>query len=580
MSSNMEKPAKRARSSSPPSDHAEHDIKLISKDGLELLLQMPLDVVAEICSHLPVPDLLNLARSSKGLRSLVLSRSFRPVWARARRGMALGLPDLEAIDMDEIQYALWVFGSGRCQRCNATSWQGVSMRTWDLMITECSKCRESSLIPVNKLKRGLRNGLSDLHESTLSCVPTFTPVDPYRNKPAKETVSRRDLVSQLNDKLNKLQALDEQETAERAILQLRAKGSTSKKAMAPVSVEWDLSTPHTSRVDAFVAKKMLWLEKFKTEATAIKKGINKYEAQLAKLAREQANRESAARRQKEQALKKAIIDSGWTEELYNTWNSSRRYSKPRPDTTPQTDPAYWTAAKAAAESTLAAQQAHQRQEAERRALQSRQASRKSQIAKRYNRLRDAETGDATHTFPSLDAFYGFEAIKPFWEKDDGTKLNEETWTSSLRAIRKQIAAFVAKKRKEVIQQILVATTNASYAALPTSPDDYSPTHYPSSWFAPVTRQFIQQSTYNSLRLVKYPDVLSANRSSYSHGYGYSYLSSYNYFNTTSDRVQTIRSILSAADLDEATATEADLDALDGRLHWVQQPKSRKKRRGG
>lgn len=83
------------------------------------------------------------------------------------------------------------------------------------------------------------------------------------NKEATQTVSRRDYVTHVNDKLNRLQEQDEQESAERAILALRAKGSTNKKAMAPVSVEWDLASPHTSRVDAFVAKKMQWLEDFK-----------------------------------------------------------------------------------------------------------------------------------------------------------------------------------------------------------------------------------------------------------------------------------------------------------------------------
>lgn len=37
------------------------------------------------------------------------------------------------------------------------------------------------------------------------------------------------------------------------------------------------------------------------EASAIKKGVSKYDAQLAKLAREQASCDSVARREKEQA---------------------------------------------------------------------------------------------------------------------------------------------------------------------------------------------------------------------------------------------------------------------------------------
>lgn len=223
---------------------------------------------------------------------------------------------------------------------------------------------------------------------------------------------------------------------------------------------------------------------------------------------------------------------------------------------------------------LAAQQRLKRQETERRALEARQLSRKREVAKRHRQLRDAESGDALHTFPSVEHFYLFDSVKPFWEKDDGVTLDDQTWTSQLRAIKKQIAAFVAQKRMEITKQILMATTSANYSTLSNTPADYSPTHYPSSWYDQVTRRFLHQSPYGSLRLIKYPDVLSTNRNS---NYVYN---TYGYLQTSAARVQTIRAILSAAELDEATATEADLDALDGRLHWKQQPKSRKKWRRG
>lgn len=100
-------------------------------------------------------------------------------------------------------------------------------------------------------------------------------------------------------------------------------------------------------------------------------------------------------------------------------------------------------------------------------------------------------------------------------------------------------------------------TLATYSTLSTSPADYSTTHYPPVWYTPITRQFLCQSNYGSLRLLKYPDVLSVMRNS---TYGYYSYNAYRYLQTTSNRVQTIRAVLLVAELVEATATEADLDA--------------------
>lgn len=65
------------------------------------------------------------------------------------------------------------------------------------------------------------------------------------------TYVRQDL-ERVSDKLRELEAADAQETREREILQLRDQGNINRRAEQQVSEEWDLSQPHTSRVDRFV----------------------------------------------------------------------------------------------------------------------------------------------------------------------------------------------------------------------------------------------------------------------------------------------------------------------------------------
>ncbi|KAF9262583.1 hypothetical protein L218DRAFT_867203 [Marasmius fiardii PR-910] len=70
---------------------------------LQRLKELPLDVVFEIFSHLTPHDLLNLSRTSKDLRKLLLSRSTILVWKSARMNVE-GLPDIPD-DMSEPAYA-------------------------------------------------------------------------------------------------------------------------------------------------------------------------------------------------------------------------------------------------------------------------------------------------------------------------------------------------------------------------------------------------------------------------------------------------------------------------------------------
>ncbi|KAI0634989.1 hypothetical protein C8Q77DRAFT_1156349 [Trametes polyzona] len=72
------------------------------------VLNLPLDVFFEIASHLHLVDILQLARTSKELRAILLSPACRHLWVAARRNIAPPLPECPSY-MTENRYARLVF---------------------------------------------------------------------------------------------------------------------------------------------------------------------------------------------------------------------------------------------------------------------------------------------------------------------------------------------------------------------------------------------------------------------------------------------------------------------------------------
>ncbi|KAI0354354.1 hypothetical protein OH77DRAFT_1425915 [Trametes cingulata] len=91
------------------------------------LLQVPMDVFFEIFSHLHPSDLLRASRTSKDLRSVLLSRKNRFVWVASLAGVE-GLPPCPE-DMSEPAYASLLFDRF-CALCGATrpSWVDYAIR--------------------------------------------------------------------------------------------------------------------------------------------------------------------------------------------------------------------------------------------------------------------------------------------------------------------------------------------------------------------------------------------------------------------------------------------------------------------
>ncbi|KAI0695439.1 hypothetical protein C8T65DRAFT_46348 [Cerioporus squamosus] len=84
---------------------------------LALVLNLPMDIFFEIASHLHPTDVLQLARVSRDLRAMLLSRTSRHVWIAARKNVSPPPPDCPEF-LSEPRYAYLLF-ERFCMLCGA-----------------------------------------------------------------------------------------------------------------------------------------------------------------------------------------------------------------------------------------------------------------------------------------------------------------------------------------------------------------------------------------------------------------------------------------------------------------------------
>lgn len=119
--------AKRKRKSSRRSAHR-----------LDGIMKLPVDIFAEVCQYLKPVDLLQLARSSRRLREILISKDAKTVW-RTSRSLIEDLPDCPE-DMTEPEYATLMFEIG-CQQCDAKTRKTY----YKLRLRMCPTCIETRL---------------------------------------------------------------------------------------------------------------------------------------------------------------------------------------------------------------------------------------------------------------------------------------------------------------------------------------------------------------------------------------------------------------------------------------------------
>ncbi|KAG8951208.1 hypothetical protein FRC04_006690 [Tulasnella sp. 424] len=106
---------------------------------LDGFMDIPLDVFAELCTELTPLDLLQLARSTRRLREILMSKGSKSIWKRARANIE-GLPDCPE-DLSEPQYASLMFEVG-CQSCH----KGTRKTDYQLRIRLCNSCLDTRLM--------------------------------------------------------------------------------------------------------------------------------------------------------------------------------------------------------------------------------------------------------------------------------------------------------------------------------------------------------------------------------------------------------------------------------------------------
>ncbi|OCH84805.1 hypothetical protein OBBRIDRAFT_829261 [Obba rivulosa] len=105
------------------------------KGSLKELPNMPLEIVFEIFSHLGPGDLINLIRTSKDLRRLLLRRSSEFIWKAAHGNV--GLPECPP-GLSEPALANLVY-SPHCHICFKNNIRSI---TWEFWIRCCHDCKE------------------------------------------------------------------------------------------------------------------------------------------------------------------------------------------------------------------------------------------------------------------------------------------------------------------------------------------------------------------------------------------------------------------------------------------------------
>ncbi|KAF8968302.1 hypothetical protein BDZ97DRAFT_1696676 [Flammula alnicola] len=130
-------------------DGQSHAKKIRGRRGkLEDLVEMPLDVLFEIFARLKPIDLLNLARTSKDLRAMLMSRSSSSIWKEARTHVIPALPECPE-DLSEPEYANFLFGKNchHCARKVSTTHIG-----WDARTRICSRCMDDHCVPLKNFR--------------------------------------------------------------------------------------------------------------------------------------------------------------------------------------------------------------------------------------------------------------------------------------------------------------------------------------------------------------------------------------------------------------------------------------------
>ncbi|KAI0768938.1 hypothetical protein BC629DRAFT_806777 [Irpex lacteus] len=145
--------------------------------ALQQIMSMPMDVIYEICVYLHPKDLLTLARSSKDLRSLFLSRTTLFLWKAARSNV----PDMPPCpeDMSEPAYASLMFDT-HCSTCGRRNSGRIY---WRCRVRLCKSCYNELSLDANLAVRVVHDAVQSRMGWCSYIYGCFAYLEPRSLKP-------------------------------------------------------------------------------------------------------------------------------------------------------------------------------------------------------------------------------------------------------------------------------------------------------------------------------------------------------------------------------------------------------------
>lgn len=126
-------------------DECPTQVKVKSRGKLRRLPDLPVELLYEVFQHVEPSALLQLSRSARSFRNLLMSRSARPIWQSSLASVEDLPPTPDT--MNEPQYVDLVWGSG-CPVCG-TAFGGTF--SWLARVRYCRKCVRQRFLPYGKV---------------------------------------------------------------------------------------------------------------------------------------------------------------------------------------------------------------------------------------------------------------------------------------------------------------------------------------------------------------------------------------------------------------------------------------------
>ncbi|BGP50938.1 hypothetical protein JCM10450v2_006864 [Rhodotorula kratochvilovae] len=474
----------------------------------DLLLNLPFDILVEICRQLDLADLIHLSRTSRAFRNLLLAPSGRQLWAAVRIRDGYFVPQ----SMSEVAFALLIVG-GDCQVCAA---EGKPTTYWMFREDECSTAGRDLFVK------------SELEAVSLKLQELEEDDEQTRNKNQHlrvwTTKSRRSRASALED------------GGERA-----------------------------DAVETYVEAEKERIKHVQDDVKAIEQSIKAVRTGEAVRKVEAAKAEQRAKEASEKARKEELKAShGWTDNHFNLLAGRRgmrhawQFSRHKPKVSPSDDRAAWLVFRKKVDAKLAELDFIARNEpgwdARLRCLEG-----------YFDTLKEELSDEVKYALPDFDEFKEIRAVKALWHPEDA-QLDASTWPDQKPLVKQVLEEFDESVRINAIRVILAAQTGKALKSLSIKAAKYPVDKYGDEFFGRITASLraFSFTSYNDIES-RFPDVLQHRRAG-------TKILDFLKEGTCHRRVRAIRAVLDAAGLDEYTVTTDDLKVVGKAFSWPDCPR--------